>query len=209
MFVSSFMLNIKKLNAMKTIKFLSTVVAVAIVAVASAVEKPKMNVIPLTADRAIVSITNENAAYFELSVVSEKGEMVYYKQSNKPLTDYQKIFDFAGLQDGNYVLNLKVNDTKLSREIEIANQGINVGESKLKFDPYFDFKNNELKFSYLNFEKENLTLAIYDDNGLVFQSKLGNNFSVSSGYDLSKLNAGSYNVVLSSPSNEYAFSLVK
>lgn len=209
MFVSSFMLNIKKLNAMKTIKLLSTVVAVAIVTVATAVEKPKMNVIPLNADRAMVSITNENAAYFEVSVVSENGEMVYYKQSNKPLTDYKKIFDFAGLEKGNYVLNLKVNDTKLSKEIEIANKEISVGESKLKFDPYFDFKNDVLKLSYLNFDSENLTLSIYGDNGLVYNSKLGNGFSITNGYDLSKLDTGNYNVVLSSATDEYAFSLAK
>jgi hypothetical protein len=194
---------------MKTIKLLSTVLAVAIVAVATAVEKPKMNVIPLNADRAIVEITNENAAYFEVSVVSENGEMVYYKQSTNPLTDYKKIFSFEGLDAGNYVLNLKVNDTKLSQEIEIARKGIKVGESKVKFDPYFDYKNDVLKFSYLNFDKENMSLSIYNENGLVYNTRLGNGFSVTNGYNLSKLESGNYRVVLSSLTEEYAFSLVK
>jgi hypothetical protein len=194
---------------MKTIKLLSTVLAVAIVAVATAVEKPKMNVIPLNADRAIVEITNENAAYFEVSVVSENGEMVYYKQSTNPLTDYKKIFSFEGLDAGNYVLNLKVNDTKLSQEIEIARKEIKVGESKVKFDPYFDYKNDVLKFSYLNFDKENMSLSIYNENGLVYNTRLGNGFSVTNGYNLSKLESGNYRVVLSSLTEEYAFSLVK
>jgi hypothetical protein len=194
---------------MKTIKLLFTVTAVAIVAIATAVEKPKMNVIPLTADRAIVSITNENAAYFELSIEAENGEMVYYKQSNKPLTDYQKVFDFTNLVDGKYVLSVKVNDTQLSRNFEVAHKGIYVGDSKMTFDPYFDYKDNVLKFSYLNFDKQNLNLSIYNSDGLVYKSKLGNNFAVSSGYDLSKLESGEYTVILSSLNDEYTFSLVK
>ena len=194
---------------MKTIKLLFTVTAFAIAAIASAVEKPKMNVIPLSADRAIVAITNENAAYFELSIQAEDGSMVYYKQSNKPLTDYQKVFDFTNLVDGKYVLNLKVNDTQLARNFEIAHKGISVGDSKMTFDPYFDYKDNVLKFSYLNFDKKNLNFAIYSNGNLVYKSKLGNDFAVSSGYDLSKLESGEYTVILSSLNDEYAFNLVK
>ena len=158
---------------MKTIKFLTTVTAIAIVAIASAVEKPKMNVIPLTADRAIVSITNESAAYFELSVETQNGEMVYYKRSNKPLTDYQKIFDFTDLKEGDYVMNLKVKDTKLSKNFEVERQGIFVGDSKLTFDPYFNYKDGVLKFSYLNFDRNKLKLYFYNNKGLVYESKSG------------------------------------
>lgn len=194
---------------MKTIKFLSTVTAVAIVAIATAVEKPKMNVIPINADRAIVAITNENAAYFELSIESENGEMVYYKQSNKPLTDYKKIFDFADLEEGSYVMDLKVNDTKLTRDFEVSYRNINVGTSKMSFDPYFGFKDNVLKFSYLNFDEENLTMSIYNNEGIVYKSKLGNDFTILSGYNLSNLKEGEYKVVLSSLNNEYSYSLVR
>lgn len=195
---------------MKTIKFLTTVTAVAIVAIASAVEKPKMNVIPLTADRAIVSITNENAAYFELSVETQNGVMVYYKRSNKPLTDYQKIFDFTDLKEGDYVMNLKVNDTRLSKNFEVDRQGIYVGDSKLTFDPYFSYKDGVLKFSYLNFDRNNLKFMLFSkDGGLIYQKKLGNDFAVSSGYDLSKLASGNYKVILSSFNNEYSYNLEK
>ncbi len=194
---------------MRTIKLFFTVTALAIAAIAGAVEKPKMSVIPLTADRAIVAISNEKAAYFELSIENEEGEMVYYKESKHPLTDYKKIFDFANLEDGSYVLNLKVNDTQLARNIEIANKGITVGNSKMTFDPYFDYSNNLLKFSYLNFDKKNVNLAIYDNNGLVFKSKVGDGFAISTGYDLSKLESGEYTVILSSANNEYAYNLVK
>ena len=194
---------------MKTIKFLSTVVAVAIVAVASAVEKPKMNVVPLTPDRAVISIQNDNAALFELSIVAENGDLVYYKQSTKPLNSYQKIFDFTQLENGNYTLKLKVNDTSLSKDFQVASKGIYVGESKLRFDPYFAFQDNVLKLSYLNFDGEKFSLNIYDKDGLIYKSELGKEFNMTNGYDLSALTEGKYDVILSSLNKEFTFSLEK
>lgn len=194
---------------MKTIKFLSTVVAVSIVAIATAVEKPKMNVVPLTPDRAVVSIHNNEAAVFELSIVANNGDLVYYKQSAKPLNSYQKVYDFKELENGNYTLTLKVNDTRLSKEFEVATSGIYVGESKMRFDPYFAFSDDVLKLSYLNFDGENYALNIYDENGLVYKTKLGSDFNMVNGYDLSALASGSYNVVLSSANSEFTYSLVK
>ncbi|WP_297088882.1 hypothetical protein [uncultured Draconibacterium sp.] len=194
---------------MKTIKLLSTVMAVAIVAIATAVEKPKMNVVPLTADRAVVSIQNDAAALFELSILAETGELVYYKQTTKPLNTYQKVFDFKNLENGKYTMDLRVNDTRLLKDFEVASKGIFVGESKLRIDPYFAFADNVLKLSYLNFDQESLTLNIYDDYGLVYQSGLGKDFNVASGYDLSALKSGKYEVVLSSLNNDFTFSLEK
>ncbi|WP_346855602.1 hypothetical protein [uncultured Draconibacterium sp.] len=194
---------------MKTIKLLSTVLAVAIVAIATAVEKPKMSVVPLTADRAIVSIQNDNAALFELSIHAENGDLVYYKQSTKPLNNYQKVFDFKALENGSYTMNLKVNDTRLSKDFSVASNGIEIGESKLRFDPFFNYTEGVLKLSYLNFDEESYNLAIYDEKGLVYESKLGKEFNLTSGYDLSRLTKGKYDVVLSSYNNEFTYSLEK
>ena len=194
---------------MKTIKLLSTVLAVAIVAVATAVEKPKMNVVPVSADRAVVSIMNENAELFELSIHAEDGELVYYKQTTKPLNTYQKMFDFKNLENGNYTMNLRINDTRLSKDFSVAARGITVGESKLRFDPYFAFADGVLKLSYLNFDKEQLNLNIYDEKGLVYKTTLGKEFNIASGYDLSGLEEGKYEVILSSLNNDFSFSLVK
>lgn len=194
---------------MKTIRTLLTLSAVAIVAIATAVERPKMNVTPLTANLATVSITNENAAYFELSIKSENGETIYYKESSKPITDYKKTYDFTNLENGNYEFSLRVNDTQLSKKFAVSNHEISVGEQKLRFDPYFSFTNNELKFSFLNFDQENVSMNIYNSEGLVFEKKIGNDFTISKGFNLAKLEPGKYTVYLSSSSDEYVYNLVK
>ena len=195
---------------MKTIKLFTTGMAVAIVTIATAVERPKMIVTPISPDRALVSIQNENAALFELSIYAKNGDLVYYKQSKELANNYQKIFDFKNLESGSYTMNLRVNDTQLSKEFEVTHKGIFVDEgSKLRFDPYFNYANNVLKVSYLNFDGENLKLSFYNENGLIYQSYLGKNLDVQAGYDLSALDPGKYDVVMTSRNNEFKFSLEK
>lgn len=198
-----------KLKEMKTMKLAFTVAALAASIIATAVEKPKMNVIPLNTERAVVLATNENPAYFELSIKAQNGDLVYYKQTSNPVTDYRQVYDFKGLTYGKYQMNLKVNDTKVINDFEVSRKGIEVGESKIRFAPYFDYKNNELKFSYLNFDEENLNFYLYNNEGLVYESKIGRDFNITKGFDLSRLESGSYRVVLSSYSNEYSYNLVK
>ena len=194
---------------MKTIKFLTTVMALAIVAVATAVEKPKMDVVPLSEDRAVVSILNGAEALFELSIHAEDGELVYYKQATNPSNTYQKIFDFKNIEDGDYTMDLRVNGTRLIKDITVSANGIAVGESKMRIDPYFAFANDVLKLTYLNFDQESMNLNIYDNNGLVYESRLGKDFNIATGFDLSELKAGQYEVVLSSLNNDFSFSLEK
>jgi hypothetical protein len=198
-----------KLKNMKTIKLALTLAAFAVVAMATAVEKPKMNVIPVNAERAVVLATNENPAYFELSINASNGDLVYYKQTSNQVTDFKQVYDFKNLADGKYALNLKVNDTRVINEFEVSRKGIEVGEAKVRFAPYFDYKNNELKLSYLNFDQENMNLSIFNGNGLVYESRIGRDFNITKGYDLSRLETGSYRVMLSSFNNEYQFDLVK
>jgi len=194
---------------MKTIKLALTLAAFALVAMATAVEKPKMNVIALNSERAVVLVTNENPAYFEISINAANGDLVYYKQTSNQVTDFRQIYDFKNLADGKYALNLKVNDTKVINDFEVSRKGIEVGEAKVRFAPYFDYKNNELKLSYLNFDQENMNLSIFNRNGLVYESRIGRDFNITKGYDLSRLETGSYRVTLSSFSNEYQFDLVR
>jgi hypothetical protein len=204
------MLNLK-MKVMKTIKLVFTVMALAVATITTAVEKPKVSVTPITADRAVVSILNENPAVFEMSIEDKTGAIVYYKQTNNAITDYRKVYDFAGLEAGEYVFNLKVNDTKVSNNFEVSDNGIVVGESKMRFAPYFNYEEKEgvLQLSYLNFDKEPLKLNFYNENGLVYKTELGKDFNIVTGYDLSKLEKGNYRVVLTSYSNEYAYDLVK
>lgn len=196
---------------MKTTKLFSKVtMLIAFVAFANtlmAAGNLKVNILPLTADKAVVAISNTDAANFKISIKNDNGETVYYKETDGGSKDYRKIFDFSDLNRGNYKLSVTVNGLTTEREFKIANTNIAVGKEKSLLEPYFGYKNGVLKLSYLNFPEENLSLNVYDGQDLVYTKELGNKFNVIEGWDLSKLAKGSYSVVLTSDSKNYSYNL--
>jgi len=181
---------------MKTMKTLFASVLAFVAVSAIAVERPTMNVIRLEDDKDLIAIANENPVKFELSIESEEGKVVFYKESEKELTSLRQLIDYSALEDGAYSLKLKLNDTFVSTRLEIEKGALKVGESKTTYAPYFSFNNDLLKMSFLNFDQENLKVRIYNGSYLVYEDRLGNEFNVHAGYDLSKLESGKYQVEL-------------
>lgn len=194
---------------MKTKQFLSALVLVAVFGIAAAVEKPQMNVIRLDNEKALIAIANEKPAHFELSIESENGDLVYYKESETEITNLRQVINYTALEKGLYTLKLKVNDTSATKEFSIDNRGLNVGETKINYDPYFSYSDNVLKLSFLNFDKENIQFRIYNNGELEFENKLGKDFVISAGYDLSKLKPGKYEIELSSLTNQFSYNIEK
>lgn len=195
---------------MKTIKSFSKVtMLIAFVAFANtlmAAGNLKVNILPLTADKAVVAISNTDAANFKISIENNNGETVYYKETEAGSKDYRKIFDFSDLDRGEYKLSVSVNGSTTQRMFKIENKNIAVGKEKSLMEPYFAYKDGVLKLSYLNFPEEDLSLNFYDgSNNLVYTKNLGNNFNVIEGYNLSKLGKGTYSVILTSDSKNYPY----
>jgi len=194
---------------MKTKKTLLTLAAIAIVALASATELPKMNVQPINSDQVVVSILNGKVANFELSIYSDNGEIVYFKQSEKPVSSYQKLFDLSNLENGKYKLNVKVGGVIEETDFTKTTNKIYLADTQTDYEPYFDFNGKELKFSYLNRKGENMKLKILNNGDLVYETKLGKGFPITYGYDLSKLETGNYEVILSSYNKDFVYSFQK
>ena len=194
---------------MKTKQFLSALAAVAFAVTVTAVEKPKMNVIPLSDENALIAVANENPAYFELSILAENGDLVYYKESATETTDLRQIINYSNMENGLYTLKLKVKDTYVSRDFEINSKGMKVGESKMKYTPHFAYSSDVLKLSYLNFDQENVKFKIYSEGDLVYEKRLGKEFVISAGFDISQLEEGKYEIELSSMNNQFSYNIEK
>ncbi len=196
---------------MKTSKSISKVtMLVAFVAIANtlmAAGNLKVNILPLTAEKAVVAISNTDAANFQISIENNKGEVVYYKETDNNSKDYRKVFDFSNLETGDYKLMVSLDGLTTERSFTIENSKIAVGKEKSLMEPFFACQEGVLKLSYLNFPEENLVLNFYGNNDLVYTKEIGNKFNVVEGFDLSKLEKGTYTVVLSSDSKNYTYNL--
>ena len=196
---------------MKTIKTLSKLTMLfAFVAFANTLMAGgnlKVNILPLTSEKAVVAISTTDAANLQISIENEKGETVYYKETDADNKDYRKVFDFSNLEKGDYKLSVSTSGLTSERTFSIDNENIAVGKEKSLIEPYFAYKEGVLKMSYLNFPEENLSLNFYTNDNLVYTKEIGKKFSVLEGFDLSKLEKGTYSVVLSTDSKTYSYNL--
>jgi len=196
---------------MKTIKSFSKVtMLLAFVAFANtlmAAGNLRLNILPLNSERAVVAITNNEAANFQISIEDKKGEKIFYKETRSDNNDYRKIYDFSELENGEYKMTVTINGDTAERTFNINDSNITVSKEKKIEEPYFSYIDGVLKVSYLNFSEEKLNLNFYKDNELVYSKSLGNKFNVIEGYDLSKLEEGVYSVVLAGNDKTFTYGI--
>ena len=66
-----------------------------------------------------------------------------------------------------------------------------------------------LKFSYLNFAENAVSLKIYNEGEAIYESELGKDFSLTKGFDLSGLDYGDYYLVLNTKDESFGYNFKK
>lgn len=169
----------------------------------------KVNLVPVTGEKALVSISSLSNTNFQITLCDENGRIVYYKEISNPAENYRKIFDFSGLEPGNYKIAVVCDALTTERAFLKTRSAIQVGAEKTTLEPFFGYKDGILRCTYLNFSKEPMTLKFYDKNELVYTKNVGRNFIVTEALNLSKLEDGNYVAVLTSGDKEYSYTIDK
>lgn len=165
----------------------------------------KVNIQPLSAEKAVVMISSLTDSNLKISVEDSQGRTVYYKEIAEPTGDYRKVYDFSDLYAGSYKLTVESDRLVTERNFEIKDWKIVVGDEKTTLEPFFSYNEGLLRCSYLNFSKENLKLYVFDKNQLLYTKDLGRDFSINEALNLSKLDKGTYTAVLSAKDNEFSY----
>jgi hypothetical protein len=170
----------------------------------------KVNIHPLNSEKAVVDISSLSNSNFSITVANENNNIVYYKENSDPSANYSKVFDFSNLSDGKYKLVVAAYKMVTEREFQKHRGTIEVGEETTTLEPFFFYKDGLLKCTYLNFMNENLNVSFYDTNDeRIYSKKIGRNFNVLEGFNLSKLDSGSYRAVLTAGNKAYAYNIEK
>ncbi|MGD9932032.1 MAG: hypothetical protein AB7U05_18590 [Mangrovibacterium sp.] len=193
---------------MKTIRTLTMMFALTVIAnMAMATGNLRVDILPLTAERAVVAISNNAESKFEISIENANGEMIYYKETEGSLTDYRKVYDFSKMEAGDYKLVVSIDGAVSEREFSVGNKAINVGKLKSVVDPVFTYNEDVLRVAYLNYPGEKVNLMIYEGSNLIYTKALENSFSVNEGLNLSKLKNGNYQVVLAAGNDVFDYTV--
>ena len=195
---------------MKTILQIILVIAFASFAdTLFAVGNLKVSILPVSAEKGFVSVSTLSKSNLGITVTDDKGEVLYSKGNIEPSDDFRSEFDFHELENGKYKVTAVGEDITTERLFRMTDKGIKIGKEKTYLKPYFGYKDGILKYTFLNFQKENLTVNLLNKNQLLYDKEIGYNFIVSEGLDLSNLENGTYEVVLSVGNKEYSYKIDK
>ena len=156
----------------------------------------KVNMLPVNAEKAVVTISSISNSDFNITIADENGKIIYFKENSNAEENYRKVFDFSFLEDGLYKLTVVSNDITTERQFEKSHRIIKVGEEKTTLEPVFGYENGILRCTYLNFTKEDITLHFFKNNDIIFTKNIGRQFNLQEALNLSKLDKGKYEAVL-------------
>lgn len=194
---------------MKMKNWIFVIVAIAFTANVYATEPVKMNIIALGDSKALVAAEKASPEKSVISIEAEDGHIVYYKESNDESPEFKTIFDLSNLNDGGYTVKFKSGNKLVKRDVEITKGEVSVEAMKTGYDPVFAMNGNVLKISYLNIDRGEMNLLVYNNGDLIYNRELGNDFNLQKGFDLSDLEKGEYDINLVASGEEYWFSVKK
>jgi hypothetical protein len=194
---------------MKTMKTIfALVLAVFVYGSVNASGNLRVNITDLNNSLTEVEILNAKMSMFEIDVKNEKGELVFFKETTSPATNYKRKYDFSKLENGVYFFTVKIDNELKETKFRIENGKMTVLKQTKMVEPVFIFDDNQLKLSYLNFDGENSSFIVYDSNrNELYRKNLNSDFITQHGLDFSKATRGSYRAVLSSGNNVFSYDI--
>jgi hypothetical protein len=190
---------------MKTKRWVLTALAFFIAAIGFAIDLPNMNVIPLDEENALVAFESENPSTLEITLTDQNGDVVFYKKTDRRLSEYKEIFNLSQLGSGDYCFCVNYENRSISREVQLNKNKIKVGPPQRLYEPYFSLEDNKLSISFLNCCQKQVYLNFYQSGKHVTGLKLGKDLTIQKRLDLSKLNKGKYEVVLTDHFKDHRF----
>jgi len=203
--------NIKQLKktAMKTKNWVFTTLAIFIAAISFATETPKMNIVASEDDKILVSFESATACPVEMTITDEDGVIMHYWKSESPQSTFNQMLNLSELERGTYNVVLNYGGTSINRELEITRNEIKVGPPVKLAEPYFCFKNDKLKVSFLNVANKNVFLNVYKDGEHYNGFTLGKEFDIQKCIDFSMAGKGNYEIVLTDYFKEHHYAVNK
>jgi hypothetical protein len=195
---------------MKTIGKVITAISLVIVAnILFATGNLKVNILPVSADKAIFTVSSLCQGNFMMTVADSNGKIVFRDDNTGPAIDHLEEFNMYGLDHGNYKLTVVCGNITSERQFSISENDIRIGRERTLIQPFFSFKSGLLRCTYLNFPKENVSLYFLKNKQLLYSKELGKTFNVNEGMNLSMLESGNYEVILLAGAREYSFRVEK
>jgi len=158
--------------------------------------------------RASVTLTNFEEGKYTLTVESKDGVEVYYNTLLDSPEKFSKIFDFSRLQDGEYTLKVQTRNGAKERHFDIKNGKVYVHYDE-KETPEFKPVGQKAVLVMPNSSNNMVSIRILSPEGEELYSKCESKEEIRKMFDFSKVDDGTYKVLVSSNNRDFAFDFKK
>ena len=191
---------------MKTKNWVITILACFVVATGFATEFPTMNVIPVEGDKALLAYSAPDAATLEVTLTDHNGSVMYFKRTNGKQSEFNQVFNLTDLEDGSYCMSVNYGNRSISRDLMVHGEEITVGAPVRCYEPFFCMEeDNKLDISFFNSPRKQVFVNIYKDGKHVNGYKLGKELAIQKRLDLSNLDPGEYEVIVTDYIKDHKF----
>lgn len=153
-----------------------------------------------------VEISSVKISQIEIALQDAFGNNIYFDKSKAPVNSYKKNYNFDNLENGIYWFSVKIDNESKLNKLQVKNGKVDIMEERKSITPHFNVDESLLKISFLNPQKENVKLYVYDSSkNLLAEANLGNEFAIHEAVDLSKLRFGNYDVVITNDMDIYEY----
>lgn len=189
---------------MKTKIWAYIVLAFFVAGAASATELPKLNVVQVEENAALVAYRSPGKAPLQVTLARTNGEILFYKQT-KHQSEFKKIFNFSELGDGEFRISINYGNQSINRKVTIKGEEIAVSEATFGYEPFFRVNDRKIVVSFLNTLEKPVVVTIYQNGKHIDRINLGRDLCIQKALDFSNLKRGIYELVLSDDVKDYVF----
>jgi len=181
---------------MKTKNLVLLTLAFLFAAIGNAADLPKLSVTQIEAHKALVAYNGVNATPLEITLTASNGDILYFKRTSERYKEYREILDLKELGSGNYCICYNYGNRSINRSIYILGKKLEVGPALYCYEPYFRMEDGNLNISFLNLPQKQVYVDVYKDGEQIDAFKLGKDLSIQKRLDLSNLEKGEYEVIV-------------
>jgi hypothetical protein len=190
---------------MKTTTRVLTALVFFIAVIGNAVELPKINVVPVEANKALVVYSANGSTPLEITLTDCNCNVLYFKRTSDRHMNYEETIDFSALRNGKYCICFNYGNQSVSRNVMVSKNKIEVGPLFHCFEPCIKLEDKMLNISFLNQHQKQVFVNVYKDGRHIDGFKLGKKLALQKRLDLSNLPSDDYEIVISDCKKTHKF----
>ena len=187
---------------MKNIVKFSTVVAFMFATVAGVANEPKLNLLSKGEAKSVVLTMEAPTKGVQVKLIDADYHIIYSEKMSQGL--FSKKLNMKQLADGTYFLSADDSMKSYNYTIVLEKGNIEIINSDEDVKPFFRRTKNMIFMNYLNLDKSDLSIIVYDaDNRTVFAQDVTNEMIIEKAFNFTDAYEGIYTVVVKSNSKTY------